>query len=69
MSVSTKGSTMSPTRDLENPYKAAGSHLIDAEFVKNEEARIAKEVEEACKNNPEIKKEIEKANEEQDKLM
>ena len=66
--MSTKGSGTSPSRDLENPYKSVGSHLIDQNII-NQELMLLEEAEQACKNDPEIKKEIEKANQEQEKLI
>ena len=48
---------------MENPYKYSNS--IDSSPTRageDDKERVLKEAAEACKNDPEIKKEIEKAN-------
>lgn len=64
---STAGSESCHGSDQENPYKAVGSHVLDSSISQesvDEKERVLQEAAEACKNDPEIKKEIDKANRE-----
>ena len=59
--------------DLENPYKAVGTHLIDSNITMEESVdprdQVLADAAKACKDDPVLRKEIEKANTEQEEMM